>query len=50
MSGQVLVAHACNPIYSGDRDQEDHSLEDLISKKKKKTQQQQPNYKKVLEV
>jgi hypothetical protein len=22
---QVLVAHACNPNYSGDRDQEDHS-------------------------
>jgi hypothetical protein len=23
---QVLVAHACNPSYSGNRDQEDHSL------------------------
>jgi hypothetical protein len=38
------VAQACNPIYSGDRDQEDLSLkpargnssQDLISKKKKK--------------
>jgi hypothetical protein len=24
-SGQVLVAHICNPSYSGGRDQEDHS-------------------------
>jgi hypothetical protein len=23
---RVLVAHACNPSYSGGRDQEDHSL------------------------
>jgi hypothetical protein len=23
--GQALVAHACNPSYSGGRDQEDHS-------------------------
>jgi hypothetical protein len=23
--GRVLVAHACNPSYSGGRDQEDHS-------------------------
>jgi hypothetical protein len=23
-SSQVLVAHACNPCYSGGRDQEDH--------------------------
>jgi hypothetical protein len=23
---QVLVAHTCNPSYSGDRDQEDHGL------------------------
>jgi hypothetical protein len=38
---QVLVAHACNPSYSGGRDQEDHSskparansLQDPISKK-----------------
>jgi hypothetical protein len=22
---QALVAHACNPTYKGDRDQEDHS-------------------------
>jgi hypothetical protein len=37
----VLVAHACNPSYSGGRDQEDHgsksaqvnSLQDHISKK-----------------
>jgi hypothetical protein len=26
MIGQVLVAHTCNPSYSGDRDQEDHGL------------------------
>jgi hypothetical protein len=31
---QVLVAHACNPNYSGGRDQEDHSSQDPISKKK----------------
>jgi hypothetical protein len=24
--GQALVAHTCNPSYSGGRDQEDHSL------------------------
>jgi hypothetical protein len=38
---RVLVAHACNPSYSGGRDQEDcgskpaqaNSLQDLISKK-----------------
>jgi hypothetical protein len=38
---QVLVAHTCNPSYSGGRDQEDHgsktaqadSSQDLISKK-----------------
>jgi hypothetical protein len=24
--GQVLVAHTCNPSYSGGRDQEDHDL------------------------
>jgi hypothetical protein len=23
-SGQALVAHACNPVYSGGRDQEEH--------------------------
>jgi hypothetical protein len=41
---QVLVAHACNPSYSGGRGQEDlslrpaqtSSLRDPISKKKKK--------------
>jgi hypothetical protein len=40
-SSQVLVADACNPSYSGGRDQEDHSSsqppsnssQDLISKK-----------------
>jgi hypothetical protein len=26
MEGQALVAHTCNPSYSGGRDQEDHSL------------------------
>jgi hypothetical protein len=39
----ALVAHTCNPSYSGGRDQEDHSsnpagansLQDPISKKKK---------------
>jgi hypothetical protein len=25
-TNQVLVAHTCNPSYSGGRDQEDHSL------------------------
>jgi hypothetical protein len=38
---RALVAHTCNPSYSGDRDQEDHglkpaqanSLRDLILKK-----------------
>jgi hypothetical protein len=24
LTSQVLVTHACNPSYSGDRDQEDH--------------------------
>jgi hypothetical protein len=24
--GWVMVAHTCNPSYSGDRDQEDHGL------------------------
>jgi hypothetical protein len=41
---QALVAHACNPSYFGDRDQEDrgsrpawaNSLRDPISKLKKK--------------
>jgi hypothetical protein len=41
MMGQVLVAHACHPSYSGGRDQEDHgskpaqvhSSQDLILKK-----------------
>jgi hypothetical protein len=40
-SSRALVAHACNPSYSGGRDQEDcgskaaqaNSLRDLISKK-----------------
>jgi hypothetical protein len=40
-TGQALVAHACNPSYSGGRDQEDQSLKaapansswDPISKK-----------------
>jgi hypothetical protein len=39
-SGWALVAHSCNPSYSGGRDREDHgskpahvnSLRDLISK------------------
>jgi hypothetical protein len=26
---QVLVAHACNPSYSGGRDQEDHGLKPI---------------------
>jgi hypothetical protein len=26
VNGRALVAHACNPSYSGDRDQEDHGL------------------------
>jgi hypothetical protein len=42
--GQALMAHACNPSYSGGRDEEDQGLkpaqanssQDLISKKKKK--------------
>jgi hypothetical protein len=42
MIGQVLVAHTCNPSYSGGRDQEDlgwkppwaNSWQDPISKKK----------------
>jgi hypothetical protein len=42
--GWVPMAHTCNPLYSGGRDQEDHSLksaqanssQDPISKKKKK--------------
>jgi hypothetical protein len=41
MTSQVLVPHACNPSYSGGRDQEDlgskparvNSLRDPISKK-----------------
>jgi hypothetical protein len=41
ISGQVLGTHACNPSYSGGREQEDHvlkpvwtnSLQDPISKK-----------------
>jgi hypothetical protein len=41
ISTQMLVAHACNPSYSGSRDQEDHGLKparadssrDPISKK-----------------
>jgi hypothetical protein len=40
-AGRSLVAHVCNPSYSGGRDQEDHGLkpaqanssQDLISKK-----------------
>jgi hypothetical protein len=44
----VLVAHACNPSYSGGRDQEDrgsksdqtNSFRNPISKKKKKSQKQ----------
>jgi hypothetical protein len=44
---QSLVAHACNPIYSGGSDQEDHgtkpakanSLRGPISKKEKKPSQ-----------
>jgi hypothetical protein len=43
-TSQALVAHTCNPSYSGGRDQEDHSLkpalanssETLSQKKKKK--------------
>jgi hypothetical protein len=34
--GWVLVAHACNPSYSGARDQEDHSLKpdwEILSQK-----------------
>jgi hypothetical protein len=38
----VLVAHACNPSYSGGRDQENHSLNpaqqvvwEILSQKKK---------------
>jgi hypothetical protein len=34
INSQALVAHACNPNYSGGRDQEDHSSQDPISKKK----------------
>jgi hypothetical protein len=29
---QVLVAHACNPCYSGGRDQEDHSSKPALGK------------------
>jgi hypothetical protein len=47
-NGQQPMAHACNPSYSGGRDQEDcslkpawgKSLRDLISKKKKKSHHQ----------
>jgi hypothetical protein len=30
--GQVLVAHACNPSYSGGRDQEDHDSKPPLGK------------------
>jgi hypothetical protein len=30
--GWVLVAHDCNPSYSGSRDQEDHGLKPALSK------------------
>jgi hypothetical protein len=29
---QALVAHACNPSYSGDSDQEDHSSKPALGK------------------
>jgi hypothetical protein len=44
----VLVAHSCNPSFSGDRDQEDHgskpaqansSQDPILTKKKKKKSQ-----------
>jgi hypothetical protein len=49
----VPVAHACNPNYSGGRDQEDgglrpapaKSLQDPISKKKKKKKRKPPSQK-----
>jgi hypothetical protein len=61
---QVPVAHACNPSYSGDRDQEDHGLkpaqanssQDPISKKpitkkqNKKNHQKNPSQKRAGEV
>jgi hypothetical protein len=34
---QVLVAHACNPSYSGGTDQEDHCLKTAQAKSSRKT-------------
>jgi hypothetical protein len=39
----VLVAHACNPSYSGGRDQEDYSLRPVWAKKKKKERERKRN-------
>jgi hypothetical protein len=55
--GQVLVAHICNPSYSGGRAQENHSLKpapanssrDTISKEKKKTHKQKQHKKGLVE-
>jgi hypothetical protein len=33
MASQAQVAHACNPSYSGDKDQEDHSSKPAQGKK-----------------
>jgi hypothetical protein len=47
----VLVAHSCNPSFSGDRDQEDHgskpaqansSQDPILTKKKKKNHKEGP--------
>jgi hypothetical protein len=32
VQSQALVAHACNPSYSGSRDQEDHNLKSPLGK------------------
>jgi hypothetical protein len=41
------VAHACNPSYSGGRDQEDYSLRPVWAKKKKKRERERETVSKI---
>jgi hypothetical protein len=43
-SGRALVAHTCNPSYSGDRDQEDHDLKPAQANSATKKQKQRYIY------
>jgi hypothetical protein len=44
----LLVAHACNPSYSGDRDQEGHGSKPIPGKQFKRPNPKKTHHKKVL--